>query len=922
MKKSLLAALSAILCLGQACQREEIPVEPSAVEFRYTFALDESAKSTLQGHRVVWENGDRVGVYAVSGSHVSANRPGTVTLGTPCTFTVSASMALSSGDYVYAYAPYAGTAGDRPESVTLTIPAGQAQDGTVFDAASLPLVSIPMRLSEALPADTDYPVSTLSFANVASLVCYNIYSSLSDYVGEQILQVRFDGPAGICGSGTLDLTAVVEGNDATFAPSGCTGTSVVTQVSGSLPVTAARASASAVLMGLVPGTWGGTITVVTDKSDYVFTLASSVPFGRSALQPISLDLAHAGSVLPDSEVGFAEVRSKAETASTLLTNALFGSRAYIEALVIGDADNANMDQNLQYGTTVEGYAVTAIDTTTAGLSPLAPTANTIYTTENDRTNYVESTDGSYGFRLKFGAPAFNTLHKGELVRIWLDGVRLIKEPDPERYTLCQPSRIEVLATSRDLPVKARTIATLTDQDVYTRVTLSDVEFQIKRGCYANVREYDAISNPVNTDLPVATNQARRSKDGAANLLYDKDGKGIYMLMNMNCDWRWNASDKLRKQVPQGVGSFSGILVHQELERWGGNLGRYCIRPFDESDIAVAQSSASSWNTLVEWTFNLKTWSIGKYCWNAATSAGGYNTSGKYTDAQLNQERLNATEATGMINHTGATAQLYTENLKMFQGQTSSSLTQYPVQPLWGYRGFDVSDCLTSALTNNADQKFGMSAGSVIEFICNPAGFYEWDSSGEWTGDVNGIVAEFSTLGISGSAMSVSFSMIGGRMLRDNSNGISWTNAHSFPIDWAVEYAYSEDGSVWSSWTRAVNAATGITDFETRIAPFAVSSVESYPSFHSTSTVKPFYTNSDNAFGLIPYRFELPASLLGRNKVRVRWVPTTLRMAAWNPDSPGWNKGLDYRNEVVTETFEGTTPQNTAINLEDVMIQYK
>ncbi|MBP5538853.1 MAG: hypothetical protein J6X69_03330, partial [Bacteroidales bacterium] len=145
---------------------------------------------------------------------------------------------------------------------------------------------------------------------------------------------------------------------------------------------------------------------------------------------------------------------------------------------------------------------------------------------------------------------------------------------------------------------------------------------------------------------------------------------------------------------------------------------------------------------------------------------------------------------------------------------------------------------------------------------------------------------------------------------------------SFPVDWAVEYATSEDGSSWSSWIRAVNAATGRTGFELRGVPFAVTDASSYASFHATVTTSPFYTNIDNGFGLTPYRFILPSSVLDKAGVKVRLVPTSLRMATWNVGSGNWYKGLTYRGERITPEFEIPNSHNGAICIEDLLIQYK
>lgn len=144
---------------------------------------------------------------------------------------------------------------------------------------------------------------------------------------------------------------------------------------------------------------------------------------------------------------------------------------YLLCRVIGDAGNPNMDQNLNTG------------------------PNSITTDENDCTNYVQSLDGRYGFRLKFAAPADNVCLRGEQVKILLDGVTLSRESDPMRYTLrgLKAGNIEKAAEASALEPKARTIATLTDDDIYTYCALSGLEFSVKEGAYTNVREYDAIA---------------------------------------------------------------------------------------------------------------------------------------------------------------------------------------------------------------------------------------------------------------------------------------------------------------------------------------------------------------------------------------------------------------------------------------------
>ncbi|MBP5539301.1 MAG: hypothetical protein J6X69_05685, partial [Bacteroidales bacterium] len=347
MKKNcLFAALAALLAVS-ACFKVNTPAEVVlSCEYRYTFSLDENTKALFDENRVVWEDGNLIGAYAVSQSEVSANRSGAVHRGVPCTFTLYSSIALTTGDAVYAYAPWTSAAGSRPAAVSLTVPAVQRQDVSGFDADALPLVALPYAVEDELEAGTDTPVADLQFANVTALVRVSIWSSDVSRVSETVQSVRFDSQEGLSGTGILDLTAIDVSDASSFALTGCNGTSVTTAVTGLSGIPAAKAQAHIVLMGVNPGSWSGTITVVTEKADYVFTLDSPISFERSKIRPVSLDLAHAGDILVDEQVGFDVVRAAAGDGTTVLTNRLLGCRAYLEGLVIGGSGNPNMDQNL------------------------------------------------------------------------------------------------------------------------------------------------------------------------------------------------------------------------------------------------------------------------------------------------------------------------------------------------------------------------------------------------------------------------------------------------------------------------------------------------------------------------------------------------------------------------------------------------
>lgn len=551
---------------------------------------------------------------------------------------------------------------------------------------------------------------------------------------------------------------------------------------------------------------------------------------------------------------------------------------YLLCRVVGDAGNPNMDQNVNTG------------------------PNSITTDENDRTNYVQSLDGAYGFRLKFAAAADNACLRGQQVKILLDGVILSRESDPMRYTLrgVKAENVEKVAGAAALEPKARTISTLTDDDIYTYCTLSGLEFSVKEGAYANVREYDAILNPYNANVSFAGGtQAQRAKDGAANLLYDGSNDAIYLLVNMNCAWR-----RAGQSVPQGVGSVSGIVVHTPMERWGGNVGRYSIRPFDEADIDIARAEASSYAKLVEWRLDKGVVSVGAYVWN---DGGGYTVGTAANSAtQLVQNRMHAT-----TDNTGGGARLYSENRML--NQTIATDRSYPVAIVHGYRGLSASNYVAGDGTT-----MGMSKYTMLAFCGNVAGWYDWNGN-TWTGKTNGIVMEFPTSGVGGSAAAVSFSIAAGKH-STNEAACSWTNASSYPVYWKVEYATSTDnGATWSDWAEAVNAATGDRGFEMRSLPWCINGSATRLSIFDTANQN-LYTQSDFGFGLVPYRFVLPADVLGKSKVRVRISPSSDIIATWNAGLDNYGLGQTYRNQRVARTYPFAIAN--AVYVEDLSIQYK
>lgn len=219
--------------------------------------------------------------------------------------------------------------------------------------------------------------------------------------------------------------------------------------------------------------------------------------------------------------------------------------------------------------------------------------------ENDRTAYVQAADGSCGIRLRFDEASENRLARYDRVRLDFAGCRLTRTASPDCMTLTGVQALNVVSvtpgTAADVPVKERTVATLTDGDLYTFVTLRDAEFVFKEGSYTNIWEpYAQFCSALHHYKYDINNRM----DGWASLVRDSEGGAIYMLVNTLCAWR-----RTGNPLPQGTGPLSGIVVHTPMRRYGGDMGRYSIRPLDEGDIAVSRKRNSPWKRLTGWVLD-------------------------------------------------------------------------------------------------------------------------------------------------------------------------------------------------------------------------------------------------------------------------------------------------------------------------------
>ncbi|MBC9932646.1 DUF5689 domain-containing protein [Chitinophaga qingshengii] len=244
-----------------------------------------------------------------------------------------------------------------------------------------------------------------------------------------------------------------------------------------------------------------------------------------------------------------------------LTNGVINENIFVEGVVISDKGHPNMAQNLNKTTD----------------------KHSLDKTENSIAVYVQSPDGSSGLYFKTKTPGDNIFNFNDRVKIWLKGVTVQQLQNPARTII---SGIDVMHIMKKdvgtgvLQPKEKYMSALTDNDLYTYVKLKDVEISVPSGSFTNINEgYVARMDcyPMN--------------------IRDVQGSSMYMLTNLDVLYRRDG-----KRVPQGSGAITGILVHEEYDRYGGNIGRYSIRHLKREDIALNDDRNNGFsNVLAEWS---------------------------------------------------------------------------------------------------------------------------------------------------------------------------------------------------------------------------------------------------------------------------------------------------------------------------------
>lgn len=238
------------------------------------------------------------------------------------------------------------------------------------------------------------------------------------------------------------------------------------------------------------------------------------------------------------------------------------------------------------GLNTASNTVNQVQTTSSG----SATYNAISHEENGRTAYLQNETGTQGIRILAASAADNIISPFAEAQVRVDGITMVREENPTRYTLKDVPVYHIVgvgdANSVVVPAKEKYINELTDADVYTYVTLKDVEFTFKQGSFFN------------------TNNGYKSRcDFYPVCVRDIQGGTLYMFANHSVDWVRNGNP-----IPQGSGNLRGVITYETSNDYGvrdGSMGRYSIRPYDKNDLMVEATADNRYKTIVEWDWNNK-----------------------------------------------------------------------------------------------------------------------------------------------------------------------------------------------------------------------------------------------------------------------------------------------------------------------------
>lgn len=410
---------------------------------------------------------------------------------------------------------------------------------------------------------------------------------------------------------------------------------------------------------------------------------------------------------------------------------------------------------------IEGYVVS--DAGNMNVADCPNTTNTaIDYTMNDRTAYIQSVDGKYGFRIVTATVADNIFTRYSKVQLLLKETNIQLDENPDRYSITGVTSSMVMTsesgTEANLVKKEKYMGELTDDDIYTYVTLKDCEFPVRKGPLT----------PINEGYAISFNANRISKYPL--LMRDIKGNSMYLMTNMKCPYRRDGST-----LPYGSGTVSGVIVHETFTRFAyedtndeetyGNIGRYQIRHLSKEDIKLAESFDNNFSALL---------TEFRYCKleNGVLLATNGN-NGKMIST-VPSKTITATADYSYLGPIGAA------NIGNVNGNG-----------VW----LDDGTKLSTNASTNSDGKGAVNAGDNSAWTLN----CEWWNYDRGTGDGEAWVLNLSTAGISTTQLSLQLGVMNWNITGPRFWKIEWSTHGDINGTWIPIATYSvPEAPVWGN----------------------------------------------------------------------------------------------------------------------------
>ncbi len=222
-----------------------------------------------------------------------------------------------------------------------------------------------------------------------------------------------------------------------------------------------------------------------------------------------------------------------------------------------------------------------------------------------RMVHLQDPDGQEGIKVEFLESCKGLLRRWSHIVIDTYGLTLVRESSPLRYSLKEVPHSAIVSSESGVAPAPRAIeiADIQAGDLYTYVTIPNVEIPVRKGPYMPI---DIRYVSVMTAYPM--------------LLRDAAGAQIPLMVNIDAPWSRDG-----EVMPRGRGSVTGVLVHETCDNFEWNAAReeelraagampdyisdlgtfspWQIRPMEKADIAISASFEDRLSeVLYEWAY--------------------------------------------------------------------------------------------------------------------------------------------------------------------------------------------------------------------------------------------------------------------------------------------------------------------------------